>query len=206
MSELLEIQTFSTDRIEFAGVVFIVFFLLSAFFLSSCHSVTPKAQNQWIRNFRRNPVYPAAIQSSWRTQEKLLMVCMFGDSSPFHFDSVIPSLLCFWSCRGQTCKQPTFPYPELSCPGHVPEKLPTGNCSGILGWSQQETNLFLFWANFSLYDSPNVLLWFCRSCAGMSNIPVRAQGWESSESSSGAKLVLAPARETPELFRMDIYL
>lgn len=56
MSELLEIQTFSTDRIGFAGVVFVVFFLLSAFFLSSCRSVTLKAQNQGIRNFRRIPV------------------------------------------------------------------------------------------------------------------------------------------------------
>lgn len=118
------------------------------------------------------------------------MICMFGDLSPFRFDSVIPSFLCSWSWRGQACKQPTFPYPELSCPGRVPEKLPTGNCSGILGWSQQETNLFLFWAKFSLYDSPSVLFWLCRSCAGMSNIPARAQG---TERAGGAPLV-------PDLF------
>lgn len=46
MSELLEFQSFSTDRIEFAGIVFIVEFFSSAFsFLSSCHSVILKAQN-----------------------------------------------------------------------------------------------------------------------------------------------------------------
>jgi len=40
----------------------------------------------------------------------------------------------------------------------MPEKLPAGNCSGILGWSQQETKLFLFWAKFSMYDFPPCLI------------------------------------------------
>lgn len=151
---------------------------MSAFFLSSCHSVTLKAQNQWMRNFRRIPVPPAVIQSSWRTQEKLLMICMFGDWSPFHFwlSHSFTSLLL--KLQRPDMQAANFSLPRIILPGHVPEKLPTGNCSGILGWSQQETNLFLFWANFSLYDSPSVLFWFCRSCAGMSNIPVRAQATE----------------------------
>lgn len=141
------------------------------------------------------------LKPSRRTQDELLLICMFGDLSSFHLDSVIPSFLC---CRGQTCSS-QISLPELSCPGHVPEKLPAGSCSGILGCSQQETNLFLFWANFSLYDSPSVLFWSCRSCAGMSNIPVRAQGTGGAlRALLEPKLFWHQQGKLQELFRMDI--
>lgn len=161
-------------------------------------SVTLKAQNEWIRNFRRIPVHPEAIQedSGWAAAD--LHVWRFEFFS-FGLSHSFLSLL-----QRPDMQQPNFPTRavlprprarEASCRQLFRNfgMLTAGNQPiFILG------QFFLVW--FPLYP----ILVLQELCWNV-KYPCQSSGhWGSTEISSGAKIVLAPARETPELFRMDI--